>query len=184
MKKGKIPLPSSVSKKLSAAMVPKTKPKEIGPRHCTDKSHKTTSDCRLAAAAHSEPTNGDQYCSLVATKNGILIFRAIMGSDRAKLGDPIPAAHESAMELWSKFERLINGCADHLVDNMSNEDLDELLGVIVDFADMPRASAALAVRMAHTAKLNEAESPELANQVRRGIRFDMPLQYVWNKLAR
>lgn len=151
-------------------------------KYCSHPDHATVEDCKRAIEALTEPVNGPQLCALVAAKNGVLAFRSLMKwDDPTFTSSQPPPEHRTAGEIWTKFEKLMNGCVDHIVEHLNASELDLILGVYVDFADPLRASLALAMRLYNNVGPTIRERPELYRQLRRQLADDPVLKYIFDQ---
>lgn len=155
-----------------------------GTKYCSDPDHHTTADCVAAMRKRTEPVNGSQLCALVAVRNSVLAFRRIMRwHDLSYSSSQPPPEHAAAHEIWLKFEKLMNGCVDHICEHLEDRELMEVVGVYVDFADPLRASLALAIRLYEEARLTAIGSAELNRQLRRQLADDPVLKYIFEQSA-
>lgn len=189
--KVRLPVPTVAAKRLPQTPSPVyTQPTAAvidnpGTKYCSDPDHRSAADCAAAAARRTEPMNGPQNCALVATRNGVLAFRKLMRWDDPDYTSAQPPGEAlTAGDIWQKFDKLMTGCVDHIVEHLPESDIDNILGVYVDFADPLRASLALAVRLFLADKRRGVdEDPEHARQLRRQLADDPVLKYVFDQLA-
>lgn len=186
----RLPVPSVAAKRFKApqptgAAVVEAVVANAGTKYCSDPDHRTAADCAAAAARRTEPMNGPQNCALVAAKNGVLAFRRLMRwEDPTYDSSQPPPECMTAGDIWQKFDKLMTGCVDHIVEHLPESDVDKILGVYVDFADPLRASLALAVRL-FLADVNRSgqENSEHMRQLRRQLADDPVLKYMFDQLA-
>ena len=177
----RVPMPGLMAAR-SSTPLPAAKP-TTDKRYCNDPAHLCNADCVRAMREHKQPVNGTQRCSLVAAKNSVLVFRALMKWDEVSLDMPIPPESNTAGVIWMRFEQLVTGCVDHITANMTQEELYDLLGTYVDFADPLRASMASYMRIGYRLKDKFGEDPELLTQLNRLAKVDPVLKWIWDKLA-